>query len=780
MKTAGRRGLGSAVAAIVGVLLSMPSLPARAAPGATVDQRAVHLVAAMTLDEKVALLHTAFGTPRDGHPPPRQALDSAGFNPGLPRLGIPPLEESDAGLGIANPTNASFDATAMPSTLALGAAFDPVLAHDAGATIGEEARAMGFSVLLGGGANIVREPRGGRDFEYVSEDPLLTGTIAGAEIAGVQSRHVVSTMKHFALNAQENGRIVYDARLAEAPAREADLLAFEIALERGKPGAVMAAYNRVDGVYASQNPHLLTDILKGDWRFPGWVMADWGGTHSTVAAANAGLDQESGEEDDFAVYFGASLKAAVVAGQVPMARLDDMVVRLLRAQIAAGGLDDPPRPGGPIDFAAHGDVARTVAGRGIVLLKNDGDVLPLGRGTRRLLLVGGHADIGVLSGGGSSQVAPRGSTRFEGVPAKLFYGKPRLLDPSPPLAALRDALPGTVVTFDDGHDRAATAAAARQADAVVVFATRWANESLDLPDLRLPFDQDALIAGVASANPRTVVVLETSGGVTMPWLSSVPAVLEAWYPGGRGGEAIADVLTGAVDPSGHLPVTFPAGEAELPRPVLPAHGKAASPKEAASQPPFIVDYDIEGADVGYKWYLRTRRKPLFPFGHGLCYTRFAVSGLSAAARAGTIAVAFDVTNTGARNGIDTAQIYLDGGAFTRRLGGWGHVALAPGETRHVATSIDPRLLASYDVATHGWHVAPGRYTVAVRPDALADGPVAEVTLAERRFPARHGSCAAGPCVGTAPVARADIAKPAATYPRAEPGRASATPRAAAP
>lgn len=734
---------------------AMAALPALAEPpggSGTPDLRARRLVEAMSLDEKIGMLHTAIGLPLTGHAQPEKALGSAGFNAGLPRLGIPPLQETDAGLGIGNPRNFPFDATAMPASIALGATFDIPLARAYGAAVGAEARALGFGVLLGPGANLIREPRGGRNFEYVSEDPLLTGEIAGAEIAGLQSSKIVATLKHFALNAQENGRIVMNARVKEPALRETDLLAFEIAIERGAPHALMTSYNLVNGRYAAENPHLLSDVLRKDWGFAGWVMADWGGTHGTTEAALAGLDQESGEDDDTVAFFDAPLKTAVRAGRVPMARIDEMVVRILLAQIAAGLVDDPPRHGAKVDLEAHAQVAKTVAASSIVLLKNADDVLPLTPGTRRLLVVGGHADIGVLSGGGSSQVKPVGTQSFRGVPAWQFSDKPRRFHPSSPLAALRRALPNSEIVFDDGYDPAATARAARTVDAVIVFAERWAMESLDLEGLALPFGQDGLIDEVATANPRTIVVLETSGGVTMPWLGKVPAVLEAWYSGGRGGEAIADVLTGKVDPSGRLPVTFPASEAELPRPRLPVHrdftSNASEERKTASVP---MDYDIEGADVGYKWYLRTGRKPLFPFGFGLSYTRFATSNLVAAWRDGAIEVGFDVENTGSREGIDTPQIYLEGGGFTRRLVGWERVALAPGASRHVTARLDPRLAASFDAAAHGWHVAAGRYLVSVRPDALAEGLRTEVAVSDRLIPARHGPCGPGDssmCVGS--------------------------------
>ena len=703
------------------------------------DARADRLRAAMTLDEKIGLLHTRFGVPMRGLPKPPGSLDSAGFAPGIPRLGLPALQETDAGLGIANPTNAAFDATPLPSGLALGATFDSALAERAGAMVGREARAMGFSVLLGGGANLARDPRGGRNFEYVGEDPLLTGVMAGASVAGVQSNKVVGTLKHFALNGQENGRVVLSADLAPAAARESDLLAFEFALERGHPGSVMTGYNRIDGVFASENAALIDGVLKGDWGFAGWVMSDWSATHSTDKAVLAGLDQESGIDNDPTLFFGDPLKAAVEAGRVPMARLDDMVHRLLRAQFAAGSIDDPPQPGGKIDFAADAKVAETVAERGIVLLKNDG-LLPLKRDIKRVLVVGAHADVGVLSGGGSSQVVPKGAIREEGYPRGKFWGKPMLYDPSSPLEALKRERPDLAVRFLDGTDVAATARAAHEADVVIVFAEQWMNESRDAPDLALPHGQDALISAVAAANRKTIVVLETGGPVTMPWLGAVAGVLEAWYPGARGGDAIAGILTGRIDPSGHLPMTFPASVAQLPRPT-PTDGDAtiSNPGEAMKGALFSVDYNIEGADVGYKWFVRKRQTPLFPFGYGLSYTRFSTRHVKAVAKAGTIGVGFDIANTGGRDGTAVPQVYVDGPGFTRRLAGFQAVPLRKGETRHVEVAIDPRLLATFDVAAHGWRIAAGRVILAMRPDAQTDGPHTQVSLKARAWSARHGA-----------------------------------------
>ena len=698
--------------------------------------RAHAALQAMSRQEKLSLVHARYGLqPRDGKP--MGAIGSAGYAPGVPRLGIPPLQESDAGLGIANPAGLDRldEVTPLPSTLALGATFDPALAWQGGAMIGGEARAAGFDVLLAGGANLTRDPRGGRNFEYIGEDPLLTGRMVGDTIAGVQSQGVISTIKHFALNDQETGRIVMSADLGDRAARESDLFAFELALEIGHPGAVMTSYNRVNGIYASQNPALIS-ILKSDWHYPGWVMSDWGAVHDTVPAALAGLDQESGEEFDDEPYFGQPLADALDRGEVPPARLDDMVLRQLRSIFATGIVDHPPHQIGAERLAEDARVAETIEDNGIVLLRNEGNALPLSGGARRLVIVGAHADRGVLSGGGSSQVTPKGAfSLIKEQPVGVTSGLKFYL-PSAPLAAIRALAPDAQVDFVAGDDHAAAAEAARGADAVVVFAEQWNAESRDAPDMSLPSGQDDMIARVAAANPRTIVVLETGDPVAMPWLDKVAGVLEAWYPGARGGEAIADVLFGHVNPSGRLPITFPRDVAQLPRPAMLDSRTTQGSPGAPYKPRFDVDYGIEGADVGYKWDLRRTISPLFPFGFGLSFTRFAETGLEVRAKGGRLVASLEVDNVGARDGTDTPQIYVESADhhFQRRLAGFTRVTLAPGERRQVTMTIDPRLLACFDEAKHRWIIAPGRVLVSARPDALAAGPQVAVALPAASFP----------------------------------------------
>src|ERR1700733_7156183 len=477
-------------------------------------QRAQMALDQMTEQEKLTLVHGVIAEPWGGKPRPEGSIGSAGYGPGITRLGIPALQETDAELGVANPGDVrpGDTATAMPSDLALASTWNPELARLQGQSVGAEAHAKGFNVLLGGAANLIRDPRGGRNFEYFSEDPLLTGIMAGSLIGGVQSRHIISTIKHFALNAQETDRVVLDARIDPAATRESDLLAFEIALERGRPGGVMCAYNQVNGSYSYENNWLLNEVLKTDWGYPYFVMSDWGAVHSTVRSAIAGLDQQSGEQLDTENFFAAPLSQAIADGVVPEARLDDMARRIL-ISIFAHGLADKTDVSEPVDFAASDRTALAIAREGTVLLRNQG-LLPLPADTRSLVAIGAHADRGVPSGGGSSQVIPRG-----GIAAKEQIGENQamIFDPGSPLEAIRLQFPHARVDFDDGTVPARAAEAAAKANAVVLFADQWMTESADAQSLNLPGAQDQLVEAVTRANPRTVVVLESGARGLMPW-----------------------------------------------------------------------------------------------------------------------------------------------------------------------------------------------------------------------------------------------------------------------
>ncbi|AIT81763.1 glycoside hydrolase family 3 C-terminal domain-containing protein [Novosphingobium pentaromativorans] len=694
----------------------------------TADARAAEALREMTVEERRGLLHGPMPMLVPKAKRPEDMVIGAGYIAGVPRLGIPSLRETDASLGVANLMNQrpGDTATALPAGLAIASTWDSALAQQAGALIGSEARGKGFNVMLAGGVNLTRDPRNGRNFEYFGEDPLLTGVLGGHMIEGVQSAGIVSTMKHFAVNNQETGRNVLSANIGESAMRESDLLAFQFALEIGNPGSVMCSYNRINGEFACENDFLLNHVLRDDWGFKGWVMSDWGAVHSTEAIMK-GLDQQSGEQIDGKPYFSTMLDQAIAEGRVPESAADKAAHRVLRTMFARGLVDDPVDPkGSPIDYDTHAQLAQKVAEAGIVLLKNDGDLLPVASSAHRILVVGGHADVGVISGGGSSQVRPVGGPALE-LKGPERNGHVSLTNtiiyvPSSPLEALRAALPDAKIDFVDGSDLPATVDAARQADLVIVFGERWDSESVDATDLSLGAEKNALIESVAGANQRTVVVLETGNPVTMPWLDKVPAVLEAWYPGQRGGEAIAAVLTGTVNPSGHLPITFPASAEQLPNPVLP--GSDAPPPSSdekavygilASTAPFDVTYP-EGADVGYRWFDRTEAAPLFAFGHGLSYTRFEYHNLEVSG-GDTLTVSFDVRNVGDREGADVPQVYARG-TGTKRLIGWERVTLAPGETRRVTVTADPRLLASFDSEGHRWKVASGRYAVEVGMSAI--------------------------------------------------------------
>jgi beta-glucosidase len=733
----------AAAASLLAIATASAAPPAPARPAAAAserpwmnaalspDRRVALLLPRMSEDEKLTLVFGYFATdfpPKDYRMKEGGREGSAGYVPGIPRLGIPPQWQTDAGVGVASQGGAKRKRprTALPSGMATTATWDPATAFTGGRMIGAEARASGFNVMLAGGVDLVRDPRNGRNFEYGGEDPLLAGTMVGAQIAGIQSNSIISTVKHYALNDLETGRDYHDARISPDAARMSDLLAFQIAIERSDPGSVMCSYNQVNGTHACENRWLLTDMLHGDFGAKGFVMSDWGATHSTEAAANAGLDQDSGYPFDKQPFFGAPLKAAIAAGRVPKARLDAMAGRILRAMFAHG-LFDRPVGLSMIDFDAHAAVTRADATEGAVLLRNERGVLPLSAKAKRIVVIGGHADAGVLAGGGSSLVYPVDGNAVPGLAPTSWPG-PVMYYSSSPLRALRARLPGTEVDFVDGSDPAAAAAAARGADAALVFVTQWTGEAFDVP-LRLPGDQDALVEAVAAANPRTVAVLETGGAVALPWAGRVAGILEVWYPGTAGGEAIADLLTGRANPSGRLPVTFARDESQLPRPRLPGSGL----KDGAM---FAIDYS-EGAAVGYKWFDAKRLDPLYAFGHGLSYTDFAHAGLAAAMRDGRLTVTFTVRNTGARHGSDVPQVYVAappaaGWEAPKRLAGFSKVQLAPGASTTVSVTVDPRLLATFSGGA--WHIAGGDYRVMLARSARDVGETVTVHVPARTLP----------------------------------------------
>lgn len=689
--------------------------------GLSPDQRASLVLKEMTLDEKISMLH---GTGmKDLSPISPLAVHSnggAGYVVGVPRLGIPDIQMSDAAYGVRNSGENGRYSTALPSDLAGAATWDVDLAEQYGALIGRELRAQGYNMSLGGGVNLTREPRNGRTFEYMGEDPILAGTMVGHRIKGEQSQHVIGDIKHYALNDQESGRNAVNVNVDERAMRETDLLAFEIGLRESDAAAVMCSYNRVNGDYACENKHLLTDVLKKDWNFPGFVVSDWQATHSTAKASAAGLDHEEPGE----IFFGPAIKKAVQSGQVPMAEVDDHVRRILRSMFATGVVDDPPQKS-VVDVVGGFEVAQRAAEQSIVLLKNDDAQLPLNASAiHSLAVIGAHSDVGMISGGGSAQVDPPGGNAIL-PPGK---GQTRWLEPmwfpTSPLKAIRAKLPRASVQYDPGNDPSSAASLAKTTDVAIVFAYQWESEDMDLDSLALPEHQDELIAEVAAANPHTIVVVETGGAVTMPWVRQVNAVVEAWYAGSKGADAVANVLFGEVNPSAKLPITFPLGDADLPHPTIvkpPVESTTQSgdpdawKKIGAGLPPFQISYD-EGLKVGYKWYDAEKKPVLFPFGHGLSYATYSYSNLKVEPGK-KIRASFTLQNTGTRDGAEVAEVYAALPAAAdeppKRLVGWSKVKLKAGENREVVVEIDRQYLSVHDPGAHGWKLVPGEYSFQV-------------------------------------------------------------------
>jgi len=673
------------------------------------DERADLVIKELTLDEKIDLIHGQ-GMPGWGPPKPNAYLGNggAGFVLGIERLGIPFIQMSDAAYGVRSSAMNGRYSTALPSNVGAAASWDTEAACDYGALIGRELRAQGYSMTLGGGVNITREPRNGRTFEYQGEDPILAGTLVGNRIKCEQGQHVIGDIKHYAVNDQESGRNDVDSVIGIRALRETDLLAFEIGIGIGDPQAVMCSYNAINGVYACENKYSLTDVLKKDWKFKGFVLSDWGGTHSTIKASAAGLDNEEPGES----FYGDSYKKAVQDGKISQAELDEHVHRILRAEFAAGIVDDPVKKS-VVDVEGGFETAQRIEESSIVLLKNSNHLLPLDKNSiHTIAIIGDHADVGMISGGGSAQVDPPGRPQSQWQEHIWF--------PTSPLKTVIAKAPTEKVEFASNADVAAAARLAKASDVAIVYVDQWTSEGMDLPNLSLPDNQDALIAAVAAANPKTIVVIESGTAVTMPWLDQVGAVAEAWYSGSRGAEAVANVLFGDVNPSAKLPMTFPRSEADVPHLTVvqpPPHSQGASPvmHEGDAKPKFSVHYD-EGLKVGYKWYDAEKKPVLFPFGFGLSYTTFGYSNLQVNPGSST-SVTFTVTNSGSVAGTEVAEIYAalptSAQEPPKRLVGWSRVKLAPGESKTVSVAVDPKYLSIFDEAGDKWKLVPGSYTFMV-------------------------------------------------------------------
>lgn len=679
----------------------------------TSDERADAALALMTQEEKLELVQGGVTTNLTyGYTVP---LGAAGWEPAIQSPAIPELYLADGSVGVGNGVG---PATALPSSIASAASWDLAEAAKYGTIIGSELSDYGINVNLGGNVNLIgREPRDGRTFETKGEDPILAGKITAAHLKAIQAEHVIAGIKHFAFNDQESGRNTANAVIDERSARESDLLAFEIGVKDSNVQSVMCSYNLTNSQYDCENSHLLNDVLKTGWSFPGFVMSDWWGTHSTATAAINGLDQEQPNQQ----YF-STLGQAITSGTVPQSRLDNMAHRILRAMFEVGIFDNPQKIQA-IPAAADAAVAQEIEEQGAVLLKNANGQLPLSTASQQTIaIIGSHADSYVLSGGGSAQVQPIGGGMTGPQPCPPCWATVTW-DPSSPMNAIHAIAPNVHLIFDDGSYPAAAATNATAAQVAIVFVSQWASEGMDETSLSLtdltsatPVDQNALVEAVAAANPNTIVVVESGGPILMPWLSQVSAVLEAWYPGQSGGPAIADLLFGVANPSGKLPVTFPASEAQLPRPVIP------QPPDDVT--PFNVDYTIEGYNVGYKWYDVNGLTPLFPFGYGLSYTTFSITNAAIVNNLSSTTnpnfqVTFNLANTGAVDGAEVAQVYLGLPASTseppKRLVGWQKALLPAGSSQAVTIVVDQNdsshPMSYWNTGTSSWTVAPGTYTV---------------------------------------------------------------------
>ncbi|WP_433206561.1 glycoside hydrolase family 3 C-terminal domain-containing protein [Dactylosporangium sp. CS-047395] len=594
-------------------------------------------------------------------------------------------------------------ATCFPPAVALGSTWDPQLAKRVGAALAEECLAMDVAVLLGPGINLKRTPLGGRNFEYLSEDPILSGVLATEWVAGLQGGGVGASLKHFAINSQETDRMRVSADVDERTLRELYLRAFQRVVQVARPWTVMCSYNRINGTYASQHHWLLTEVLRDEWGYEGLVVSDWGAVVDRVEAVRAGLDLTMPGPD---AAGDKALAAAVRDGALPAAALSTAAGRV--ESLVHKALD-AARPGATYDADAHHALAREVASRAVVLLKNEGDLLPLAAGTPSIAVLGEQARTPRYQGGGSSLINP---TRLDSA-----------------LDAIT-ALAGGRVDFAPGYDDVEAAVAlARAASVAIVFAgSEGETEGSDRTSLDLPAAHLALIERVAAANPRTVVVLSNGAVVrTAPWDAAVPALVEGWLLGQAGGAALADVLFGVVNPSGRLAETIPLRLADH-----PSH--LDFPGEQGH-----VRYG-EGVHVGYRGFDAREQDVAYPFGFGLSYTTFAYSGLAVSTLDGGLEVRVTVANTGARDGREVVQVYTSLGASRvrrapRELKAFASVPLAAGASTEVVLRVEAGDLAYWDVELGRWVVEAGEYTVAVGSSSRDLRATATVTVAgddERR------------------------------------------------
>ena len=689
-------------------------LPAYLDDSKSVETRIEDAIKRMTLEEKIAMLHA------------QSKLSSRG----VPRLGIPDIWCTDGPHGIreeimwnewesAGWTNDS--CTAFPALICLAAAWDPEMSALYGRSIGEEARYRGKHILLGPGVNIYRTPLGGRNFEYMGEDPFLASQVVVPYIKGVQSQGVAACVKNFALNNQETDKLNVNVSVGDRALYEIYLPAFRAAVEEGGAWAVMGAYNRYRDQHCCHNQYLLNDILKGEWAFDGVVVSDWGGTHDTRQAVLNGLDLEFGtwnessdgaDSNNYDNYFMADpLLAMVNSGEIDEKVIDEKVGRILRLIFRTSM--DRSRPFGSFATPEHFAASRTIAENGIVLLKNEGDILPLDPArTGTILVVGENAAKKMTVGGGSTAL----KARYE----------------ITPLAGLR-AVYGDKIRYMRGYSSAVDSVrrgeplseiveAAQGADAVLFIGglnrePHQDAEEADRLTMSLPYGQDELIAALAGANPRTAVVIISGNAVAMPWLGSVQAVVQGWYLGSEAGNALASVISGGVNPSGKLPFTYYSSLGDCGAHVLGDY-PGANGRETY----------MDDIWVGYRY---TDKKgegasPNFPFGHGMSYTTFEYSSIAGdkevIAVDGSVKITVTVKNTGKRRGSEVVQLYIGDNYATiarpiKELKGFRKVTLDPGKSTKVTFTVGREALSFFDEKRHQWIVEKGNFTAFVASSA---------------------------------------------------------------
>jgi beta-glucosidase len=623
--------------------------------------------------------------------------------PGISSLGIPLLNVTNgpAGATKGGPGHEG-PATAMPAPIALAATWDVNLANQYGSVVGAESKAWANGLLEGLDINIARTPQNGRTFEAYGEDPYLVAQMAVANLTGAQSQGIITESKHFAANNQETNRDTVNEIIDERTLREIYLPAFEATVKAGV-GAVMCAYNQVNGSYMCENDRLLNRILKQEWGFTGFVTSDFGATHSTVASANAGLDLEMST----GVYFDTLLESAVTAGQVPQTVINDKLIRRFSTMVNLGVYNNPPGLS-TIPSQQDGLISRQIAEAGMVLLQNKPGVLPLktskilplnATALHHIAVIGPYAGAAMTGGGGSSMVSPIYTVA--------------------PVAGIQTRVgPAVIVSYNDGSIISSAVSTAQTADVAIVMVGDSETEGVD-NSISLSGTQDLLVESIVAANPNTIVVMKSGTAILMPWANSVPAILQAWYPGEEDGNAVAALLFGDVNPSGKLPLTFPVQLADL-----PANTAAQYPGVLVNGVP-TATYS-EGIFVGYRHYDQANIAPLFPFGFGLSYTNFSFQNLAVSPASvtftnnpsQTVTVSLSVTNTGLVSGAEVVQLYLGIPSTAvpeppKSLKGFQKVMLQPSQTVPVQLTLNQRSFSYWDVTSESWKVVPGTYQIMV-------------------------------------------------------------------